>query len=154
MPTVDMSTFEIPVPGPGDLVMPTGAGPGRPGPVRLLHGLPLAGAGGGDIRTEELGAQDIEGIRAEGTRTTMTVPAGTIGNQLPIETVSERWYSPEMQVVVLTRRSDPRFGETVYRLTNIVRAEPSADLFEVPSDYQVEELAPGTPGQRVAPPIR
>jgi hypothetical protein len=95
----------------------------------------------GDIaqsaRTERLGDQQIEGVRAEGTRTTMTIPAGSIGNQLPIEVVSERWYSPELRVVVMTRRSDPRFGETIYRLTEIVRAEPPAELFQVPADFTV-----------------
>jgi hypothetical protein len=100
-----------------------------------------ADAGKGDAaqraRTERLGDQQIEGVRAEGTRTTMTIPAGAIGNQLPIEVVSERWYSPELQVVVMTRRSDPRFGETVYRLTEIVRAEPPAELFQVPADFTV-----------------
>jgi hypothetical protein len=91
----------------------------------------------GDVRTERLGEQQVEGVRAEGTRTTMTIPAGSIGNQLPIEVVSERWYSPELQVVVMTRRADPRFGETVYRLTEIVRAEPAAELFQVPADFTV-----------------
>jgi hypothetical protein len=71
----------------------------------------------------------------------MTVPAGAVGNQLPIEVVSERWYSPELQVIVETRRSDPRFGDTVYRLTNIVRAEPPSELFEVPPQFRIEELA-------------
>ncbi len=132
-----MPTFDVPVPPPGDVLISAGAGP---------MGLPLGlspGTGGRDVRTERLGAQEIEGILAEGTRTTLTIPAGTIGNQLPIETMSERWYSPELQVVVLTRRSDPRFGDTVYRLTNIVRAEPPPDLFEVPSDYQIEDVTPG-----------
>jgi hypothetical protein len=92
-----------------------------------------------EIRTEQLGEREIEGVRAEGKRTTMTIRAGAIGNHLPIVIVSERWYSPELQVVVLTRRSDPRFGETVYRLVNILRAEPPADLFEVPTDYRIEE---------------
>jgi hypothetical protein len=92
-----------------------------------------------EIRTEPLGEREIEGVRAEGRRTTMTIRAGAIGNHLPIVIVSERWYSPELQVVVLTRRADPRFGETVYRLVNILRAEPPADLFEVPTDYRIEE---------------
>ncbi|MBF8300278.1 MAG: hypothetical protein HW394_648, partial [Acidobacteria bacterium] len=146
---LSMPTFDVPVPPPGDVLISAGAGP-----MGLPLGLSPGGAGGGDVRTEPLGAQEIEGVHAEGTRMTLTIPAGTIGNQLPLETMSERWYSPELQVVVLTRRSDPRFGDTVYRLTNVVRAEPPPDLFEVPSDYQVEDLAPGAPGQRVAPPVR
>ena len=140
---LSMPTFDIAVPARGDMLISAGAGL-----TRLPPGL-SPGAGAAAVRTEPLGERDIEGVRAEGTRTTMTVPAGTIGNQLPIETVSERWFSPELQVVVLTRRSDPRFGDTVYRLTNIVRAEPPPDLFEVPPDYRIEDL---TPGQRVAPP--
>ena len=109
----------------------TGAGPDLP-PI-------TAGFEPTDAQTEQLGERDIEGVRAEGTRTTMTIQANAIGNQAPIVIVSERWYSPELQVVVMTRRSDPRFGETVYRLVNIVRAEPPADLFEIPSDYRIQD---------------
>jgi hypothetical protein len=107
---------------------------------------------GTDVRTEQLEPREIEGVRAEGTRTTLTIEANTIGNQLPIAIVSERWYSPELQVVVLTRRSDPRFGETVYRLINIARGEPSPDLFEVPSDYRIEDEMPARL-HRVKPPL-
>jgi len=91
-------------------------------------------------RTEPLGTSVIEGVQAEGTRTVVTIPAGTIGNQAPIEMVSERWFSPELGVVVMSRRTDPRFGETTYRLQNIARGEPSPELFQVPADYTVEAL--------------
>lgn len=98
---------------------------------------------------QQLGKQNIEGVEAEGTRTTITIPAGEIGNERPIEIVSERWYSPELQVVVMTRHSDPRFGETTYKLTNINRAEPAKSLFEVPSDYTIKE-GPSV-GPKIAP---
>ena len=88
---------------------------------------------------EQLGKQMIEGIEAEGTRTTVTIPAGEIGNERPIEIVSERWYSPELQLVVMTRHSDPRTGETIYKLANINRAEPAKSLFEVPAGYTVKD---------------
>jgi len=104
-----------------------------------VQGVPGAKAVKPDVKTEPLGKQTIEGVEAEGTRTTMTIPAGAIGNELPMSTVSERWYSSELQTVVMSKRSDPRFGETVYRLTNIQRSEPAANLFEVPSDYTVTE---------------
>lgn len=90
---------------------------------------------------EQLGKQIIEGVEAEGTRTKVTIAAGEIGNERAIEIVSERWYSPELQLVVMTRHSDPRFGETTYKLTNINRAEPAKTLFEVPSGYTVKEGA-------------
>ena len=89
-------------------------------------------------KKEELGKQMIEGVEAEGTRTTITIPAGDIGNERPIEIVSERWYSPELQLVVMTRHSDPRMGETTYKLTNINRSEPAKTLFEVPADYTIK----------------
>jgi hypothetical protein len=92
-----------------------------------------------NAQTESLGKQNIEGVEAEGTRTTVTIPAGEIGNERPIEIVSERWYSDELQTVVMSRHSDPRFGENSYRLTNISRTEPARSLFEIPSDYTVKE---------------
>jgi len=93
-------------------------------------------------RTEALGKQNIEGVEAEGTRTTVTIPAGKIGNELPIDLVSERWYSPELQVIVMTKHTDPRFGENSYKLTNINRSEPARELFEVPAGYAVKENPP------------
>ena len=102
-------------------------------------------ASGNEVK-EQLGKQMIEGVEAEGTRTTVTIPAGEIGNERPIEIVSERWYSPELQLVVMTRHSDPRFGETTYKLTNINRSEPAKTLFEVPADYTIKtgmHIAPG-----------
>jgi hypothetical protein len=101
--------------------------------------------------TEKLGTQNIEGVEAEGTRTTVTIAAGEIGNERAIEIVSERWYSPELQVTVMTRHSDPRTGETTYRLTNINRAEPAKSLFEVPSDYTVKEGMPAPAVWSTAP---
>ena len=90
-------------------------------------------------KMEQLGKQTIEGVEAEGQRATITIPAGEIGNEQPILIVSETWYSPELQVTVMSRHSDPRMGETVYRLTGINRAEPSHLLFEVPADYTIKE---------------
>lgn len=99
----------------------------------------VAATPGSEPRTVSLEPQTIEGVRVEGTRTTTTIPAGAIGNELPIEIVSERWYSPELKTVVLSRRSDPRFGETVFRLTNLTRVEPAAELFEIPAGYRIDE---------------
>ena len=99
----------------------------------------------GKARRESLGKQSFEGVEAEGSRSTVTIPAGEIGNEQAIEIVNESWYSPDLQTVVMTRHSDPRFGETSYRLTNINRTEPARALFEIPAGYTVKEdqmLAP------------
>jgi len=92
-----------------------------------------------NVKTEALGRQTIEGVVADGTRTTMTIPAGQIGNDQPLQVVTETWYSQDLQAVVLSKHSDPRNGETVTRMTNVSRAEPPRTLFEVPSDYKVTE---------------
>jgi hypothetical protein len=92
-----------------------------------------------NVKREDLGTQTIEGVEATGTRNTITIPAGEIGNERPIDIVTERWYSKELQTTVMSRRSDPRSGETIFRLTNINRSEPAGSLFEVPSDYKVSE---------------
>ena len=88
---------------------------------------------------EDLGKQNIEGVAASGVRSTTTIPAGDIGNLQPIKVVSEQWFSPDLQVLVMTRHTDPRTGETIYKLQNIVRAEPDRSLFTVPADYTLRE---------------
>ncbi|MGH9657796.1 MAG: hypothetical protein ACRD96_04575 [Bryobacteraceae bacterium] len=100
-----------------------------------------AASGGGNVnsRSESLGTRNIEGLIAEGTRTTITIPAGQMGNEKPIEVVNERWYSNELGLVVLSRRNDPRFGETVYQLNNVSRSAPERSLFDPPAGFNVEE---------------
>ncbi len=93
----------------------------------------------GQRKTISLGTQTIEGVTAEGTSSTFTIPVGEIGNTLPLEIVDETWYSPELQINVMTKHRDPRSGETTYRLTNINRGEPDRSLFEVPADYTLRE---------------
>jgi hypothetical protein len=89
--------------------------------------------------TKSLGTKDIEGIRVTGTQRAYTIPAGEIGNREPITVTTETWYSPELQVTVYSKTSDPRNGETIYRLTNVKRTEQPMSLFSVPADYTVKE---------------
>ena len=100
----------------------------------------------GQLKKESLGTQQIEGVSAEGTRITRTIPAGTIGNEKPIDIVVETWTSPDLHTTVLQKRSDPRFGETVFRLTNIKRGEPDPSLFTVPAGFTIKnEPVPAPP---------
>jgi hypothetical protein len=94
------------------------------------------------VTRESLGTQQIEGVTAEGTRVTRTIPAGAIGNERPIQITVESWTSPDLHVLVLQKRNDPRFGETVYRLTNIKRDEPDPTLFQVPNNFKMEQGGP------------
>jgi hypothetical protein len=89
--------------------------------------------------TEDLGTQTMEGVQVTGVRTTHTITAGEIGNEKPIVIVTEVWTSPDLKTVVYSKRSDPRMGEQIFKLTNITRAEPDASLFTVPTDFKVTD---------------
>jgi hypothetical protein len=109
---------------------------------RVMPDIPVAigykvQLGGG--KTEDLGAQNMEGVLVQGTRTTRTIETGAIGNDRPINVVSERWFSPDLQNVVMTKQSDPRQGETIFKLIDIRRGEPDPSLFQVPAAYQINE---------------
>lgn len=95
-----------------------------------------------DVKTESLGTQSFDGVSAEGTRTTFEIPVGQIGNTKPLQVFTERWFSPDLQVVVMSRHLDPLAGEHIFKLMNIKRGEPSADLFKVPSDFRIENSNP------------
>ena len=88
---------------------------------------------------DSLGTQSIEGVMAEGSRTTVTYPIGAVGNDRPLTTTTETWTSPELKMVVLSKNSDPRSGESTTRLTNISRSEPDPSLFQIPADYEIIE---------------
>ncbi|HEX8337348.1 MAG TPA: hypothetical protein VF621_11505 [Pyrinomonadaceae bacterium] len=90
-------------------------------------------------KKERLETQQIEGVMAEGTRVTVTVPAGEFDNEQPFEITHEHWYSPELQMVVLLKHNDPRFGETTFRLTNVTRGDPTPDLFAEPQGYRTAD---------------
>ncbi|MFL6374207.1 MAG: hypothetical protein ACJ73D_06035 [Pyrinomonadaceae bacterium] len=94
--------------------------------------------GADDAKVESLGTKTIQGVTAEGTRMTFQIPAGHVGNDKPIDVITETWFSPELQVLVMSRDLDPIAGEHVFCLTNIKLAEPSPDLFTVPQGYRVE----------------
>jgi len=125
-----------------------GATPGTPNPpvtVRAFN----AGQGvvvfdGGmaapaklDESQQSLGTDTIAGVSAEGFRTITTIPADTMGNERPIEITRERWFSSELQIVLRSKQSDPRFGVTTYEVTKLDRANPSRSLFEIPRDYRI-----------------
>ena len=90
-----------------------------------------------EVSTESLGSQVIEGVNVEGRKITRTLPVGLMGNDRPLVSVTESWFSPELRITVLTKHSDPRMGESVTQLRNIDRSEPDSSLFRVPPDYQV-----------------
>lgn len=127
----------LPAPGPRSVrsrVATAAAGPMRPNAAGQTTGV-----AGPRTTTEKLGAQMIEGVLAEGTRHTATVPVGAQGNDRPITSTTELWMSPELKVMVLSKSTDPRSGEHTQKLIHLSRDEPDAGLFQLPPDYTVVE---------------
>lgn len=96
-----------------------------------------------NVKKESLGTQTISGVSVEGTRYTKTIPAGQIGNDRALTVVKEEWYSPDLQMVIQSKRSDPFLGDATYTISNIQRTAPNANLFSVPSDYTVKDAPVG-----------
>ncbi|MGH9820318.1 MAG: hypothetical protein ACRD43_09135 [Pyrinomonadaceae bacterium] len=118
-------------------------GRGANGGVTIIA--PYAFSSKYEVKNESLGVQNIEGVDAEGTRSTTTIPVGAIGNERAIDIVYEKWYSKDLQMIVLSKHNDPRIGEQTYRLTDIRREEPSPNLFSLPADYKIVETATPRP---------
>jgi TonB family protein len=110
-----------------------------PGPV-VPFGMFAANA---KTKKESLGSRMIEGVAADGTRVTHTMPAGSMGNESPVEVTYERWSSKELYLDVLIKSVDFRSEESTQQMTKISRGEPDPALFEIPSNYTVQEITRG-----------
>jgi hypothetical protein len=126
--------------GPGKIVMQMGTSISAVGPPPMgiaMQRTIVANNDQGQVNTEDLGSQTMEGVQVTGMRTTHTIPTGEIGNDRPISIVTEVWTSPDLKTIVYSKRTDPRMGEQTFQLTNIVRSEPDASLFTVPPDFKI-----------------
>jgi len=109
------------------------------------EGHPGGMGGPGEVTKEQLGTQTVNGYQAEGVRVTRTIPAGAMGNENPITVVTERWYSPDLQIVVQTTHTDPMMGKVTTKLVSVTQGAPDASLFQVSSDYTMQKSKPGDP---------
>ncbi len=128
-----------------------GAPPDLPPPPPMVWRKTVQVEDAGEVSTENLGSQVMEGVQVTGVRTTRTIPEGRIGNDRPISIVTEVWTSPELKTIVLSKRNDPRMGEQTFKLTNIQRSEPDPSLFAVPSDFKINQSGAETIIYRTKP---
>ncbi|PSH05705.1 MAG: hypothetical protein CXZ00_00765 [Acidobacteria bacterium] len=98
------------------------------------------------VRTENLGEQTILGFVAHGTRVITTLPAGQIGNDRPIDIISEQWFAPEVALVMRSMHRDPWAGEFTTTVAKVTRRDQPAALFEIPENYKIIDAA--TEGDR------
>lgn len=90
-------------------------------------------------RVEPLGRQEISGVDAEGRRVRFKIPAGAIGNTTEIEATHETWIARDLKMLVKSNTKNSIIGEHKFRLIELVRAEQPASLFEIPSNYTIQE---------------
>jgi hypothetical protein len=99
-------------------------------------GNPLRSTSAADVKQQALPDESTDGITCERILQTETIPAGSIGNERAIVVTSQTCASPELHLLLMRKRNDPRYGTTDYQLTRIQRVEPEASLFKVPSDFK------------------
>lgn len=93
-----------------------------------------------DPAPEDLGTSQIEGFTVQGTRSTHIMNAGMIGNDRPIATTTERWFSIEFKMDLVNITENPEAGKHVRKLVNIRAGEPDPLLFQIPPDFKVKEM--------------
>ncbi len=124
-----------------------------PGPTMPVHSMsmlpqmnPLLSGAFGDMKwarnavKRDLPPREIDGVKATGLMRSYEIPAGEVGNRNAIVVSDETWYAPELRITLLSKHSDPRTGDSVFRIENLKREEPAASLFAPPSDYTVRDL--------------
>ena len=103
-------------------------------------------------QTENLGSREFAGIVANGTRRTLTIPAGEQGNALPLVTVNESWTSSQLNLDVMAIFDDPRRGRTTVEIIELHRGDPDPSLFSPPKDYIVKEQPAPPPAVTISAP--
>jgi hypothetical protein len=92
------------------------------------------------LARESLGTDTIDDLNVVGTRETLTINAGVIGNNQPVVTTREFWYSSDLEINLSVTRKDPREGTQVIQLVDLSRSEPDPSLFQVPADFTVVDM--------------
>jgi hypothetical protein len=126
-------------------VLPQGPPAGAPGgrEARPGHGRrpgPPSGSSRPNVVRESLPPQTLDGITVQGSKTTVTIAAGAMGNDKPLVSTEERWYSSDLQMILSSTRNDPRFGQTTYIVSNLQQGAPNPSLFQVPAGYQTKTV--------------
>jgi len=90
------------------------------------------------LTRESLGSDVIDGLNVIGTRETISINPGAVGNSQPLVTTREFWYSPDLQVNLSVTRKDPREGTQFIQVVDLSRAEPDSAMFQIPAGFVVQ----------------
>jgi hypothetical protein len=91
------------------------------------------------LTREPLGNQTLNDLPVVGTRETVVVSPGTIGNDTPVTLSREFWYSEDLKTNLSVARKDPREGNQTITFTTLSRNEPDPRTFALPAGYTVTD---------------
>ena len=92
------------------------------------------------VNRASLGTKVIDGLETTGTRESVSMPAGMIGNSAAMESTKEFWYSKQLGLNLQVTRLDPVHGDQFFAVTNLKLGEPDARLFVLPATTRVTDL--------------
>lgn len=100
------------------------------------------------LSREAIGIDTIDGLSVLGTRETLTINAGAVGNSAPLVATKEFWYSPDLEINLLTTRKDPREGTQVIHVVDLSRSDPDPAIFQIPANYVIDDIRQSMRPQR------
>jgi hypothetical protein len=60
-----------------------------------------------------------------------------MGNDKPMVTMREFWYSPELAINLISIVDAPQSGKQVFTAKDVKTSEPEPSLFIVPDEYKI-----------------
>jgi len=85
--------------------------------------------------------QLVSGVETIGVRDARTYNPGVFGNDRKVTVEHEVCYSPQLNLNLLSTRTDPRTGKQTFTDTNVTLGDPDAALFELPTGFKVTDTA-------------
>ena len=86
-----------------------------------------------------LGKQFVSGVEAIGVRDATTFNPGVFGNDRKVTVERESWYAPQLDLNLLSVRSDPRTGRQTFTATAVTLGDPDPALFQLPAGFRVAD---------------
>jgi hypothetical protein len=96
------------------------------------------------VASTDLGEKEIGGVKAHGSKSETTIPAGAKGNDKPLVHTTEMWFSTDLATPVYMHLSMPEFGDIVTHVENVKFGDVPASTFALPEGYAMRDIAPDT----------
>jgi hypothetical protein len=101
----------------------------------------------GSAAHEDLGKQLVAGVETTGIRDSITYNPGVFGNDRTMTVDREFWYSTQLGINLLSKRSDPRIGTQTFTATNLMVSDPDPNLFKLPDGFKVVDQRQTAPSE-------